>query len=132
MVRMMLNAARPDGQLRATVSILAVLQHHLSRDHGPGAVPSPTTAAEHAEALPRRWLPLGAGTVRGGDDGTGPEHALRAAASVATRCRTGGTRRAILSMAPGSRHLSFGNTALAMAMTLGLIEPTVRPVGTLI
>ena len=78
---------------------LALLQHHLSRDHGPGPVPAPAPSAERAEALPRRWLPVGAGTVRGGDDGTAPEHALRAAAAVAARCRTGGARRAVLSVA---------------------------------
>ena len=97
--RRLVDAARPVGQLRATVSVLAVLQHHLSRDHGPGVVPSPTTTAEPAEALPRRRLPLGAGTVRSGDDGTCPEHALRTAASVAARRRTGGGWRSVLSMA---------------------------------
>ena len=44
------------------------------RDAGQGQFRE--TDAEHAETLPRRWLPLGAGTVRGGDDGTGTEHAL--------------------------------------------------------
>ncbi len=87
------------GSYEQLFQYLAVLQHHLSRDHGPGVVPSPTTTAEPAEALPRRRLPLGAGTVRSGDDGTCPEHALRAAASVAARRRTGGAWRSVLSMA---------------------------------
>jgi APA family basic amino acid/polyamine antiporter len=32
--RRLVDAARPVWQLRATVSVLAVLEHHLSRDHG--------------------------------------------------------------------------------------------------
>ena len=90
------------GSYEQLFEVLAVLQLHLSRDHGPGVVPSPTTTAEHAEALPRRRLPLGARAVRGGDDGTGPEHAVPAAGSVTARCRTGGARRPTLSMAPNA------------------------------
>ena len=100
--RPLVDAARPDGQLRTTVSILAVLEHRLSRDHRPGVVPSPATTAERAEALPRCRLPLGAGRVRAGDDGAGAEHALRAAASVTPRSRTRRARRVLFSMAPES------------------------------
>src|SRR6185436_3008204 len=67
----LVDAARPDGQLRATVSVLAVRQSHLPRDHGAGAVSPPANTAEYAEALPRHWLPLGARTLPGGNDGTG-------------------------------------------------------------
>ena len=87
------------GSYEQLFQYLALLRNHLSRDHWPGVVPSPPTTAGHAPALPCRGLPLGAGTVRGGHDGTGPEHALRASASVTPRCRIGSARRASFSMA---------------------------------
>ena len=87
------------GSYEQLFQYLALLRHHLSRDHRAGVVPAPPGTAEHAEALPCHWVSLGAGAVRRGDDRTGPEHALRAAASVAARCRTGSARRAILQVA---------------------------------
>ena len=98
--RRLVDAARPVGQLRATVSyslfssiifhvITGLALFHLRRQR-------PNTPRPY-RVVGYPWVPA---LVRGGDDGTRPQHALRAAASVTTRCRTGGARRAILSMAP--------------------------------
>ena len=91
------------GSYEQLFEYLAVCQLHLPRDHRPRVVSPPAPTAKRAEAVPGDRLSVGAGRVRAGDDGTCPQHALRAAAAVTARRRPGRAWRAILSMAPIDR-----------------------------
>jgi len=61
------------------------------------------TAPGLAASIPRPWVSMGAGSLRGRVDGDPPQHRLRAADSIVARCRTGGAGRAILSTAAHAR-----------------------------
>src|SRR4030095_6570917 len=88
------------GELRTAVPILTFLELHLPCNHRPGVVHPPTKTAGYPTALPGRLVPLGAGPVPGGDDGTGPEHPPGAARRVTARGRDGGAGCPVLPVAP--------------------------------
>ena len=98
--RRLVDVASSVGELRAAVSVFVVLELHLPRHHLPRVVQPSTDKARHTEALPRRRVSLGAGTVPHRDDGARPEHPQRSSRPVAPRRRNGGARRSVLSLAP--------------------------------